>query len=91
MRHAGDRDAYGTFRESDTSDSPELMTSLSRSSCARGAIPRAPAAPLAAGGEQAAEDESSAAEAGTAAGCVVLESPRIEMLTMRGKVSSEWI
>ena len=66
------------------------MTLLSRSSCERGALQRAPAAPLAAGGEQAADDESSAAEAGTAAGCVVLESPRIDMLTMRGKVSREW-
>ena len=66
------------------------MTLLSRSSCARGVILRAPAAPLAAGGEQAGDDGSSAAEAGTDAECAGLESPRIDMLNMRGKVSSEW-
>ena len=80
----------GTFRESDTSDSPELTTSLSMSSCARGALPRAPAALLAAGGEQAADDGSSAEEAGTDADYACLESPRIDMLAMRGQVGSEW-
>ena len=67
------------------------MTSSLMSSCARGALPRAPAAPIAAGGEQAADDGSSAAEAGTDADCAGLESPRIDMLTMRGNVSSEWL
>ena len=62
------------------------MTSMSGSSRARGAVPRAPEAPLAAGEERAADDESSAAEAGTDADSVHLESPRIDMLTMRGQI-----
>ena len=62
------------------------MTSMSESSFARGAVTRAPAAPLAAGGERAADDESSAAEAGAGTDYVCLESPRIDMLTMRGQV-----
>ena len=78
------------FRESDTSDSPKYMTSSLRSSCACGALPRAPTAPLAAGGEQEAYDGSSAAEAGTDADCACLESPRIDMLTKRGQVGSDW-
>ena len=60
------------------------MTSISGSSCARGEVPRAPAAHLAAGGERAADDESSAAEAGTeAAEC--LESPRIVIYARSGR------
>ena len=45
------------------------MTSTFESSCARVVVPRAPAAPVAAGEEGAADDESSTAEAGTAPGC----------------------
>ena len=56
------------------------------SSRARGNIPHAPAATTAAGRERAADDESSSAEVGAATGYVVFESPRIDMLTMRGKV-----
>ena len=40
----------------------------------------------AAGKEQSADDESSTAEADTVAYCVVFESLRIDMLTMRDKV-----
>ena len=82
---AGGRDASEAFPESETSDSMEIKAPTSKSST-RGVLPRIPAATGAAGKEEAADYESTAAEAGAATGWEVFKLTRKYMLSTQGKV-----